>query len=73
MLSDGGYYHALAEFLVDLPIFPFACIKGPVVKVIPSITWPKGGGKPTIEQKPKLTWNRVSPFDLWWTPGVSRY
>lgn len=71
MLNQGGYYHALAEFLVDLPIFPFACIKGPVVKVIPTVVWPPGGGAPTIEQTPKLTWNRVSPFDIWFTPGVA--
>lgn len=71
ILREGCFYHALAEFLVDLPIFPFACLKGPVVKVIPEVTWPQGGGQPTIQQKPKLTWNRVSPFDLWWTPGVS--
>ncbi len=71
MLRTGGFYHAFAEFLVDLPIFPFACIKGPVVKVMPEVVWPPGGGKPTVEQKPKLTWNRVSPFDLWWTPGVA--
>jgi hypothetical protein len=71
ILQEGGYYHALAEFLVDLPIFPFACIKGPVVKVIPTVSWPQGGGQPTIKQVPKLTWNRVSPFDLWFTPGVA--
>ena len=71
ILREGGFYHALAEFLVDLPIFPHACIKGPVVKVVPEVIWPQGGGQPTIQQKPKLTWNRVSPFDLWWTPGVS--
>jgi hypothetical protein len=71
MLRDGGFYHAFAEFLVDLPIFPFACIKGPVVKVVPEVVWPPGGGKPSVQQKPKLTWNRVSPFDLWWTPGVA--
>lgn len=71
MLTQGGYYHALAEFLVDLPIFPFACIKGPVVKVIPTVVWPPGGGPPTVKQQPRLTWNRVSPFDLWFTPGVS--
>lgn len=71
MLRDGGFYHALAEFLVDLPIFPFGCIKGPVVRVIPTVTWPKGGGQPVIKHTPKLTWERVSPFDLWWTPGVS--
>lgn len=71
ILRNGGFYHALAEFLVDLPIFPFACVKGPVVKVIPTVTWPKGGGQPTIAQTPTLTWNRVSPFDIWFTPGVA--
>jgi hypothetical protein len=71
MLRSGGFYTALAEFLIDLPIFPFACIKGPVVKVIPTVAWPKEGGQPTVKQKPTLTWNRVSPFDLWFTPGVA--
>lgn len=71
MLREGSFYDALAAFLVDLPIFPFSCIKGPVVKIIPTVTWPVGGGPPQIEQKPKLYWYRVSPFDLWWTPGVS--
>lgn len=71
ILREGGFYHALAEFLVDLPIFPFACIKGPVVRVVPSVTWPPGGGQPSVQMKPTLTWERVSPFDLWWTPGVS--
>ena len=71
LLRAGGYYTALAEFLIDLPIFPFAVVKGPVVKVIPTVSWPRGGGQPKIEQKPTLTWNRVSPFDLWFTPGVS--
>ena len=71
MLRDGGFYHGLAEFLVDLPIFPFAVLKGPVVKVIPEVTWPPGGGAPTVQQVPKLTWNRVSPFDIWFTPGVA--
>lgn len=69
LLVDGGFYKALAEFLVDLPLFPFACIKGPVVRIVPVVTWIDGQAK--IEEKPKLFWNRVSPFDLWWTPGAS--
>jgi len=71
LLRDGGFYHAMAEFLVDLPIFPFAVMKGPVVKVVPEVDWPAGGGKPDIKMTPKLTWNRVSPFDIWFTPGVA--
>jgi hypothetical protein len=71
VLRSGGFYHALAEFLVDLPIFPFAIMKGPVVKVVPEVEWPKGGGPPDVKMTPKLTWNRVSPFDIWFTPGVA--
>ena len=71
ILREGGFYHAFAEFLVDLPIFPFAVLKGPIVKIIPTIKWPEGGGQPTVEQTPTLTWCRVSPFDIWWTPGVA--
>lgn len=71
ILRQGSFYHALAEFIVDLPIFPFACIKGPVVKVIPKVVWNQQGGPPTVQQQPTLTWGRVSPFDLWFTPGVS--
>lgn len=71
ILREGGFYDALAEFLVDLPIFPFACVKGPEVKLMPTVQWPKNGGQPTIQQIPRLFWKRVSPFDLWWTPGVA--
>ena len=69
ILTEGNFYKALAEFIVDLPLFPFACIKGPVVRIVPSVQW--RNGQPAVEQKPKLFWNRVSPFDVWWTPGVS--
>jgi hypothetical protein len=69
ILSEGGFYKAVAEFIVDLPLFPFACIKGPVVRIVPTVEWQNG--KAAVSQKPKLFWNRISPFDLWWTPGVN--
>ena len=69
MLKEGGFYKALAEFLVDLPLFPFACIKGPVVRIVPTVDWTNG--TPTVKETPRMFWERVSPFDVWWTPGVS--
>lgn len=69
ILVEGMFYEALAAFLVDLPLFPFACIKGPVVRIVPELTWVNG--KPQVIDKPKMFWYRISPFDLWWTPGVS--
>lgn len=68
-LVEGGFYKALAEFLVDLPIFPFACIKGPVVRIVPTLSWENGTA--ISSPLPRLFWERVSPFDLWWTPGAS--
>jgi len=69
ILSEGKFYEALAAFLVDLPMFPFACIKGPIVKIVPAVDWKNGTA--TITQKPRLFWERKSPFDLWWTPGCA--
>ena len=69
LLIDGGFYKALSEFLTDLPLFPFACIKEPVVRIVPTVAWQNG--QATVQQIPRLFWNRISPFDIWWTPGVS--
>jgi hypothetical protein len=69
LLTQGGFYKALAEFIVDVPLFPFAAMKGPVVRIVPTVVW--NNGQATTQQTPRLFWNRVSPFDLWWTPGVS--
>lgn len=80
ILVEGGFYTALAEFLTDLPLFPFAAIRGPIVYMTPTITWEKGPpgpdgkrGKPVMkkETKPRMFWKRVSPFDLWWSGGAS--
>lgn len=112
-LAEGGFYVALAEFLVDLPLFPYACIKGPTVRIKTKVEWqstpipaapsgptlppgtpgaqgpggipgapptpksnpnPYAGGAqrtPVVVDKPILCWERVSPFDIYWTPGVS--
>lgn len=69
ILKNGGFYKAMAEFITDLPLYPFACIKGPVVRILPSVTWK--GNEAVVTQKPTLTWSRISPFDIWWTPGAS--
>ena len=69
MLVEGGFYEAFAEFLIDLPIFPYACIKGPVVRRNEQTKWVNG--QPVREAIPKMYWQRVSPFDIYWSPGAS--
>ena len=69
LLVEGKFYDALAQFITDLPLFPFACIKGPVVLIEPRIQWVESQITETNEAK--MEWYRVSPYDIWWTPGVS--
>jgi hypothetical protein len=69
ILTEGLFYEALSAFLVDLPLFPFACLKGPVVRVVPQVTWQNQ--RAVSINTPKMFWYRVSPFDVWWTPGIS--
>jgi hypothetical protein len=69
ILVEGGFYHALTEFLTDLPLFPYAVLKGPVVRVVPDVVWEQG--KPVTTTRAKMFWQRLSPFDVYWTPGVS--
>ena len=70
ILVEGGFYEAMGHALIDIPLFPFCCIKGPTVRITPEVTWVQG--KAQVVDKPKMFWDRVSPFDVWWTPGVSR-
>lgn len=69
LLDLGGLYRAMSDFLTDLPMFPFACLKGPVVRIVPTVTWK--GPQAITTQEPRLFWQRISPFDIWWTPGVN--
>ena len=112
LLAQGGFYTSLAEFLVDLPLFPYACIKGPTVRIKTQVKWTKDVApwsgqpqippppdpansnqpgvtppgvtqasntppkqpqiaKPQVQDVPVLCWERVSPFDIYWTPGVA--
>jgi hypothetical protein len=69
LLVEGGFYKSLAEALVDLPIFPFACVKGPVVRIVQQVKWVQG--RPVQSRVPKMFWQRVSPFDVYFSPGVA--
>jgi len=69
ILTEGNFYEAFAEFLIDLPIFPFACMKGPEVRNVSQTKWVNG--QPVKQTIPKMFWKRVSPFDIYWSPGAA--
>ncbi len=69
ILTEGNFYEAFAEFLIDLPIFPFACMKAPEIRNVSQTKWVDG--QPVKETIPKMFWKRVSPFDIYWSPGAA--
>jgi len=69
ILVEGNFYEAFAEFLIDLPIFPFAVMKGPEVRRVHQTKWVNGA--PVKQSIPKMFWKRVSPFDMYWSPGAA--
>src|SRR5215470_5990932 len=69
ILVQGNFYDALGEFLYDICSMPFACVKGPIVRMTTDIQWQGRQAMPI--RRARLWWERVSAFDLWWTPGVS--
>lgn len=66
LLWEGGFYSALWEFLLDIATFPFACIKGPVVRNKRVVKWQ--GKKPVVKSVPTMEWQRCSPFDTYFAP-----
>lgn len=79
-LVEGGFLHALSQFIEDIVTFPAAIIKGPVVRNRNKLVWSSaqetqgGMGNPKgkvqaqtvkVEKTPCLHWERVSPFDIY--------
>lgn len=69
ILTEGGFYTALADILVDVTLFPFVVMKGPVVRRARDLAYENG--VPVMSERPRMFWKRVSPFDLYYRPGVS--
>lgn len=68
VLVEGGFYKALGEFLHDFTTYPYAVLRGPVMRIVHVPDW-DAEGKPVVTPKARLTWERVDPSLVWWTPG----
>lgn len=69
ILVEGNFYEALREFLIDLPIYPYAILKGPIVQMSDEVKWTPDR-QMAVQSVPKMFWRRVDPLDFWFTPGV---
>lgn len=70
VLWEGDFYEALWAFLGDIATFPFAVMKGPVVRMKNMLVW--NGKVPGVQNKPVPYWERCSPFDVYFAPWSQR-
>lgn len=63
--TEGGYKQAIKEFSDDFATYPFACIHGPVPMIKVESVWK--GSKFKEEKRVSWGFERISPFDLFWT------
>lgn len=70
LLEQGCFYHALSDFLSDLPTYKYAVVKGPIMRKADELQWSRSGQLSNVA-KPKMFWERISPWDVWFSPGAT--
>lgn len=71
-LAQGGFIHALGEFLADLTVYPAAIFKGPVLRMRQSLSWEDVDGQvaPKVQEDIQPEFERVDPFRAYPAPGA---
>lgn len=71
-LAEGGFIHALAEFVADLTVYPTAVMKGPVLRRRRKLTWQAEGADvaPQVTEEIVPEFERVDPFRVFPAPGA---
>jgi hypothetical protein len=70
ILEKGNFYKALSDFLADLPVYKYAVIRGPTTRKFSSLKWARGG-KMEKHEEARFFWDRVSPWDVWFSAGAT--
>jgi hypothetical protein len=72
-LVEGGFMHAMDQFMDDITTFPCAFLKGPVVRRKPRMKWTagaQGGHQLSVVDTIVLEWERVDPFMIYPSPSA---
>lgn len=72
-MIEGGFVHALGEFLADLVVYPSAIFKGPVLRRKKTLTWKNSDGgavAPEVVDTILPEFERVDPFRFYPAPGA---
>ena len=69
-LLEGGFMDAMDAFINDLTTFPTAIMKGPVIRMKPTLSWGPDN-QPIVQVKLVKQWDRVDPFKFYPSPAAT--
>jgi len=72
-LIEGKWYDAVDDIIYDVVTFPAAFVEGPIKrkeKVLDWVSLPGGGSIPAPTEKVVKMYDRISPFDMYPSPGA---
>jgi hypothetical protein len=70
-LLDADFEQAFTEFRSDLTTYPYAVLKGPVVRNKKVLKWVGTSKSPQVQTEAVMRVERVSPFDFYWAPWAT--
>lgn len=73
VLTESGYYEALRQCINDLSELKMCCMKGPVLRKEKVLDGFDEMGNPKVAEKVVRKFYRVSPFDIYPSPGAKTF
>lgn len=70
ILEEAKWPEVVGDLIYDFVTYPFAILKGPVVRRRRQLTWGKDF-KPVVKDVVALDFERVSPYDVFWSPNAT--
>jgi hypothetical protein len=70
VLQESDWANVMAQVIYDFTTYPFVVLKGPVLRRRRQLKWGKNW-KPIVEEVAALEFDRVSPYDAFWSPNAS--
>jgi len=75
-LVQGGWYQAVRDIISDIVTLPAGIVHGPTISMEKQMEWseyPDGTPYVQVVEKPTRKYSRISPFDIYPSPGARNF
>ena len=70
-LAEADFVNQFSMFRSDVITYPYAVLKGPVVRNKQRLSWAGSAKTPVVKEEAVIVVERVNPFDYYWAPWAT--